>query len=875
MSSEQPPNERRAAPHAGRPRGAAWRELQAEGIEWEGQILIGEEEEHGLSARLIITSQRLAFARGGEVVLGIERSWLKREPYLSGNGAVNLRIETPSGHRERLPFIARDGRLAATDIVMILTEGAAALPVAPLDPVFTEVPERSASRRRPAQDSISEPASPPRRDDHKYAADLIDASTLQILDPTDFPPVTEASAPSTNRDNQPNGGRYSAEAITISTLGNQHHRQGEWTLDPLRTATPTSSRGNRAGWAFRLSGLIVLIALAAAFGAGQLPDASDLRDRGGSIIAPGTTATSEVAINLPTATVPIADGLNAATRSAAETAAAIGIGGETVVATEAPEATATPVLMTPVPTRTASSTATETATPTTEPTATETAEPTATETAAPSATETEPAEAIATATAISPWLPTSTDSATASETPEPTATDTATSEPTATDTAVPTATATLEPTATTEPTVTATATPEPTATVFVPAEESPTAIVVPPTELPTLEPTATTAPTEAPTQDPTDEPTATATAEATIAPTETATAELTTTEPTATATAEPTATATPGFPAQERTVGNDETPDQVFSTGNFRYTVEYAVRGAEVPTLDLAPTATGDWVVIVLYARNWTEEAATLNMADFQLLVYDDSFGYQFLGLDASSPEIARFLGLDPVLGTSELSSIAAGEGIRLALVYQVPTATSDIELVDDLSGLNLGQSLETGGDVTSLGGAPERPDLIEAVVTEVIDGRTIVVEADGFSATVQYLGVTVPTGAQCYAAEATTTNSNIVLGETVYLERQFRNRVSSSGEAIARDVWIDNTQGGLVLVSAWLASEGAAVPAPADQDVRFSGWIQAAADAAQGNGAGFWAACGGPPVAANGADTLFSTETGIEPLNRTDGFLF
>ena len=72
------------------------------------------------------------------------------------------------------------------------------------------------------------------------------------------------------------------------------------------------------------------------------------------------------------------------------------------------------------------------------------------------------------------------------------------------------------------------------------------------------------------------------------------------------------------------------------------------------------------------------------------------------------------------------------------------------------------------------------------------------------------------------------------------------------------------------MLVSAWLASEGAAIPAPADQDVRFAGWIEAAADAAQGNGAGFWAACGGPPVSADGSSSLFSTD----PINRDDRFL-
>ena len=113
--SSSPPNDQRPIPHAGRPRGEAWRELHREGVEWEGQVLIGSDE-HVLSARLIVTSQRLAFARGGEVVLDIARWWLKRPPYLSGNGAVNLRIETGSGHRDRLQFMTRDGRQAATEL---------------------------------------------------------------------------------------------------------------------------------------------------------------------------------------------------------------------------------------------------------------------------------------------------------------------------------------------------------------------------------------------------------------------------------------------------------------------------------------------------------------------------------------------------------------------------------------------------------------------------------------------------------------------------------------------------------------------------------------------------------------------------------------
>jgi endonuclease YncB( thermonuclease family) len=365
-----------------------------------------------------------------------------------------------------------------------------------------------------------------------------------------------------------------------------------------------------------------------------------------------------------------------------------------------------------------------------------------------------------------------------------------------------------------------------------------------PTEIPTE--TATAQPTPVP-------PTETATPSATVTPEPTAT-ESATTEPTVTATPTntPEPTPTPGFPTQPRTVAEEGNPKQVFSTGAFRYTVEFAQRAAEIPTLELPAVAGSEWVVVVVNAQNWSDAPATLNMADFQLLASGD-FGWQFIGMDPSSPDIARFLGFDPILEITQITSIKNGEGIRLALVYLIPPSTTNMELIDDTSGLNISASIASGGDVTNLGKSPDRPELLAAVVTAVIDGRTIVVEAEGKTATIQYLGIDVPTGNECFAANATTTNRNIVLGQTVYLEREFRNRAVAGEDIFARDVWIDNTQGGLVLVSAWMASEGAAVPAPADQDIRFAGWIQAAADAAEANVLGFWAVCGVSPIQGQG----------------------
>ena len=72
----------RDVPPVGRPRGAAWRSLQADGVVWEGQVvLVGADVD--LAARMIVTHRRVAFVRGGEIVLEIPRDWLRPEPVVT------------------------------------------------------------------------------------------------------------------------------------------------------------------------------------------------------------------------------------------------------------------------------------------------------------------------------------------------------------------------------------------------------------------------------------------------------------------------------------------------------------------------------------------------------------------------------------------------------------------------------------------------------------------------------------------------------------------------------------------------------------------------------------------------------------------------
>src|SRR4029077_19736785 len=98
---------------------------------------------------------------------------------------------------------------------------------------------------------------------------------------------------------------------------------------------------SRAGWAFRLSGLVLLIALAAAFGSNRLPGGPTF-NRDTFIAAPDSNTPTEASFAqiVPTATqTPPTDPGVAQTVSAGETSIALGVGSETIVSTPSPTAT--------------------------------------------------------------------------------------------------------------------------------------------------------------------------------------------------------------------------------------------------------------------------------------------------------------------------------------------------------------------------------------------------------------------------------------------------------------------------------------------------------------------------------------------------------
>jgi endonuclease YncB( thermonuclease family) len=781
------------APAVGRPRGNAWRALQAEGVVWEGQVLLpgGDVD---LAARLIVTHQRLAFVRGGVVALDVPRDWIRPAPALLPDGEILFSITPAIGAAtEKIKILIREGRRPAAHLVSLLS-GAGVRPVVPgLPKVYDPPPPKpnpgEQALRRVMAEPISTPPSPPQaRSVSKYAAEKWEPAgvlpSISILDMDDFPPIRD-NGNGNGGEHAENGALAVPDRSLPAPVSSGPRRNSNWNLEPITALSPRESRASRRGWAIRLSGLILLLFTITAYAAGHLPDSPNrVTDR---IPAASDLIGKDDPTPTPEPEKTAASIFDNQTPLPAQTAEVIGVGGLFEVdATSTEPGGAAEIVE---PTATATATATATIAPTDTPAPTSTPEPT--------------------------------DTPQPTNTPEPTKAEVAPAEVDVPPTNTPEPTQTPEPTETTAPT--ATNTPEPTA---VPTE-------VPPTQPPaTVEPspTATTTTEQSLPATVTEEmPTVTST----MAPTA---SETSTAQPTSTATA----TSTPAqFPPQAPDLEKDETPKQVVDAGHVRYTLTSAVRGAEIPELSLPVSPWGDWVVLVIDGNNWSDQPTTLTLNDTQFVTIAPTEYISYL--DTGTGAIAQFLGLDPAYGYDDEVTFNPGQNERFALVFTVDPGATNFELWLGETPINMDEALETANPVVDLGPAPNKPDLLTARVVDVIDGKTILVEANGETATIVYNGIDAPTGTDCFAAEATAANEELVGGRLVLLERQ---RFNTNQGNLARDVWVVNADGSRELVAAALVAEGAATPDIRDPDSRFAGWLTANKDHAETAGLGLWGAC-------------------------------
>jgi endonuclease YncB( thermonuclease family) len=410
-----------------------------------------------------------------------------------------------------------------------------------------------------------------------------------------------------------------------------------------------------------------------------------------------------------------------------------------------------------------------------------------------------------------------------------------------------------------------------------------------PEEYPTTEPTDEPAPTEEPTAEPTDEPTAEPTAEPTEEPTTEPTTEPTaeptdepvvTETPAATATSEPTteptatetvtATDTPTTEAtevpteaplepQEPSVDPSTTPVPEAVVGPFRYTIAGAASGEEIAAElpEVQAVTYGKWVVLSVYARNNTGTEQVFDMSQFKLL----ADGEEVL-LDTGNSWIASMLGYTPAYGNTESILWAPDEAHQIALTFLAPLDAQSLVLQIGDQSIDLSESLAASNSLTQGEQPVSTPEAYAATVVEVVDAETIVIEKDGIKQTVKYLGVEGPTGADCFAEEATAANSELVAGKTVRLERQATN-TDAKGNWV-RDVWVANEDGSYTLVSQALVREGAMTANISEPNTRFASWLTASQATAESEALGMWSAC-----AVSGESTGETTPTTSTVIDR------
>jgi len=316
----------------------------------------------------------------------------------------------------------------------------------------------------------------------------------------------------------------------------------------------------------------------------------------------------------------------------------------------------------------------------------------------------------------------------------------------------------------------------------------------------------------------------------------------------------------PGTPAgapleQPAAVNADAAPAQEIVVGPIRLAVTTALRAESLPRYGLPP-GSGNWVLLIATLGNEGDETASLPMSDLRL--FDRGPG-SVTDLDTGTDVIAELAGIAPARGASDVITLEPGDATEALLLYLQPAGGSeDLVLLVGQSSLDLAPSL-----AQESAEAAARPDLVEAAVTEVLDGSRIAVDIDGMLRQVQYLGVVAPTGDACFATESAAANAQLVAGQQVWLEREATDR--GADDTLLRDVWILDAEGNRVLVAARLLEVGTATPNPAPPDTRYQAWLAASSALGRTNESGLWGACGEvtASVGADGSARLAAPSSG------------
>jgi len=149
--------------------------------------------------------------------------------------------------------------------------------------------------------------------------------------------------------------------------------------------------------------------------------------------------------------------------------------------------------------------------------------------------------------------------------------------------------------------------------------------------------------------------------------------------------------------------------------------------------------------------------------------------------------------------------------------------------------------TMDSDKDVTAY--FQKKAPAVEATVTRVVDGDTIVVSLEGITYRVRYIGIDTPETVhpsqpvECFGREASDKNSELVAGKTVRLEKDI-SETDKYGRLL-RYVWV-----GDVFVNDYLVRQGYAYASTYPPDVKYAEQFAQAQSEAEANNRGLWAVC-------------------------------
>lgn len=308
--------------------------------------------------------------------------------------------------------------------------------------------------------------------------------------------------------------------------------------------------------------------------------------------------------------------------------------------------------------------------------------------------------------------------------------------------------------------------------------------------------------------------------------------------------------APPTLEPQRASVNPENPPAQVFADQGFRYSVEGASTGSSLPELpDVAEITYGEWLVLSVNGQNWTDSQQVFDMNRFTLIADGEP-----IQLDVGNSWVASLLDYMPAYGNTDAILWAPGEQHQFVLTFLAPPDAQSLVLQAGDQRFDLSTVLSGTGTLMNLNQSVA-PETIDAVVVDVNNGESIVIEKDGIEQTVRYLGIDVPDEEDCFFAESTEANRVLVEGRNVKVERQATN-VDAQGNWV-RDVWVETNEGRYILVAHQLVQQGSAVADISEPNTRFTGWLRGAEAVAQAEGRGLWGVCSAEQLSEFAPDSL------------------